>query len=86
MPFTEIFYKKRHPPVPQSEKVLTRFSQVGAQRSRLGLSEQCSDLAYRDRHTLPNEYCGLRILRFPYTAGVNTYYTAFPEKMQLYRV
>lgn len=32
------FFAKKDPPVPQNEKVLTRFSQVGTPLCRLGLS------------------------------------------------
>lgn len=39
-----------------------------------------TDLAYRKRLALPNILCGLRILRIPYTAGVNLIITEYAQK------
>jgi len=41
-----IISEKRHPPVPQSEKVLTRFSQVGTSNRTSTFPHIHADLVY----------------------------------------
>ncbi len=58
--FHKIFVKK-DPHVPQNEKVLTRFSQVGTPLCRIRLSVHKQTLPIgTDLQALPLKYCGLR--------------------------
>jgi len=65
--------------VPQGEKGLTRFSQVGA-CGRTSTFPQNADLVYSVRLPLPKVFRGLRILHPPYTAGVKSIIANQPQK------
>ena len=61
---------KKDPPVPQNEKVLTRFSQVGAPpcRIRLSVHKQTLPIATDHLHSAPEFQMWIKIIRTPNTA------------------
>ena len=67
---TKLFFAKKDPPVPQNEKVLTRFSQVGAPlcRFRLSVHKQTLPIGTDHLQSAPEFQMWIKIIRTPNTA------------------